>query len=136
MKARVLYLTIFKLKNLSLLLKVETDQFVICLVLPEYLSVKICCISTSDSEANRDGADAESLFLPHLRTLAQEKKSENCLRFGTGGPGLCLYPLLSQNIVFFPTQTMAARAKKEFLAKRFAHSIIAHYRDFEHAYVN
>ena len=37
-------------------------QFVICLVLPECLSVKICCISPSDSEANRDGADAESPF--------------------------------------------------------------------------
>ena len=35
-----------------------TDQFVICLILPECLSVKIC----SDSEANRDGADAESPF--------------------------------------------------------------------------
>ena len=54
-KARVLYLTILKRKNLSLPLKVETEQFVICLVLPECLSVKICCISPSDT--NRDGAD-------------------------------------------------------------------------------
>ena len=52
------------------------------------LSVKVCCISPSDSEANRDGADAESpfplfsLFLPHLRTPVQEKRSENCLRLG------------------------------------------------------
>ena len=30
---------------------------------------------------------------------------------------------------------MAARAKKKFLAKRFAHAISVHYRDFEHAYV-
>ena len=43
-------------------IKDETDQFVICLVLPECLSVKVCCISPSDSEANRDGADAESHF--------------------------------------------------------------------------
>ena len=55
-----------------------------------------------------------SLFLPHLRTLAQGKRSENCLRFGTGGPSLCLYPLLSRNILFFPALTMAARAKKNF----------------------
>ena len=48
----------FKTEKLSLPLKVETDQFVICLVLPECLSVKICCISPSSSEANRDGADA------------------------------------------------------------------------------
>ena len=58
LKARVLNLTISKRKNLRLPLKVETDQFVICLVLPECLSVKICCISPSNSEANRDGADA------------------------------------------------------------------------------
>ena len=30
---------------------------------------------------------------------------------------------------------MATRAKKNFLAKRFAHAISVHYRDFEHAYV-
>ena len=32
---------------------------------------------------------------------------------------------------------MAARVKKKFLAKRFAHAISArvHYRDLEHAYV-
>ena len=69
-------------------MKVETDQFVICLVLPECLSVKICCISGSNSEANRDGADTESsfplfsLFLPHLRTLAQEKRSGIVFVFG------------------------------------------------------
>ena len=51
-----------KRKRVSLPLKVETDQFVIFLVLPVCLSVKICCISPSDSEANRDGADAESPF--------------------------------------------------------------------------
>ena len=33
-KARVSYLTILKRKTLSLLLKDETDQFVVCLVLP------------------------------------------------------------------------------------------------------
>ena len=62
LKARVLYLTVSKWKNLNLPLKIETDQFVICLVLPECLSVKVCCISPSDSEANRHGADAESPF--------------------------------------------------------------------------
>ena len=35
-----------------------------------------------------------SLFLPHLRTLAHEKRSKNCVCFGTSGPSLCLYPLL------------------------------------------
>ena len=78
-----------------------------------------------------------SLFLPHLRTLAQGKRSENWPRFGTGGPSLCLYPLLSRNILFPPALTMAACAKKKkFQAKRFAHAIRVHYRDFEHGYVN
>ena len=52
-----------------------------------------------------------SLFLPHLRT--QRKRSENWPRFGTGGPSLCLYPLLLQNILFPPVLTMAACAKKK-----------------------
>ena len=39
LKARVLYLTILKRKSLSLPLKVDTDQFVNCLVLPECLPV-------------------------------------------------------------------------------------------------
>ena len=95
LKARGLYLTILKRKNLSLPLKVETDQFVICLLLPECLSVKICCIEPSDSEANRD-ANAElpfPLFISfsaNLRALAHEKRSENCVCFGTSGPSLCL----------------------------------------------
>ena len=65
-----------KTEKFKLTLKVETDQFAFCLVLPECLSVKICCILLSDSEANCDGADVESpfplffLFLPHLRTQA------------------------------------------------------------------
>ena len=50
----------FKRKNLSLPLKDETDQFVIYLVLPECLSDS--CILPTDSEANRDGADAEFPF--------------------------------------------------------------------------
>ena len=59
------------------------------------------CILPSDSEAKRDGADAEFpfplfpfLFLPHLRTLAHDERSENCLRFATSGPSPCLYPLV------------------------------------------
>ena len=50
-----------------------------------------------------------SLFLPHLRILAQENRSQNLLRFGT--VGLCLYPLLSGNIILFPALTTAARKK-------------------------
>ena len=74
LKARVLNLTISKRKNLSLPLKVETDQFVICLALPKCLSVKICCISPSNSEADRDGADAESPFPLFFSFSASFKK--------------------------------------------------------------
>ena len=89
LKARVLNLTISKWKNLSLSLKVETDQFVTCLV----LSVSFCqnCISPSNSEANRDGADAKSSFPLSFSFSASFKNSSprekvgNCLRFGTGG---------------------------------------------------
>ena len=73
LKVRVLNLTILKQKNLSLPLKVETDQFVFCLILPECLSVKICCISPSNSEANRDSTDAESPFLFFLSFSASFK---------------------------------------------------------------
>ena len=54
-----------------------------------------------------------SLFLPHLRTLAQEKRSQNCLRFGTGGQSLCLYPLLLQNIIFSPSTNNGRLRKKK-----------------------
>ena len=81
------------------------------------LSFKICCISSSDSEANRDSADVRSLvflFLPHLRTLGQEKRSAKFLCFRTGGPSLCLYPLFLWNMIFFLTLNMGAHAKKNF----------------------
>ena len=55
-----------------------------------------------------------SLFLAHLRTLAQEKRSQKCLRFGTGVQSLCLYQLLSRNIIFSPSLATGARAKKKF----------------------
>ena len=111
-----------------------------------FTRVSFCqnCISPSNSEANRDGADAESpfplffSFSASFKNSSPREKVENCLRFGTGGWSLCFYPLLSRNIwIFFPTLTIAARAKKNFLAKRFAHAISArvHYRDLEHAYV-
>ena len=108
LKARVLYLTILKRKNVSLPLKVETDQFVICLVSPECVSVKICCISSSDSEANGDGSDTESPFPLFFALSASFKNSSprekvgKLSSYGTGGPSLYLNPLLSRNIIFAP----------------------------------
>ena len=73
LKARVLNLTISKRKNLRLPLKVETDQFVFCLVLP----VSFCqnLMHFTDSEANRDGADAESPFPLFFSLSASFKNS-------------------------------------------------------------
>ena len=84
LKARVSYLTILKRRNLSLPLKDETDQFVICLVLPECLSVKIAFYPRTVKRMVTALMPSLlfhcfSLFLPHLRTLAHEKRSENCL---------------------------------------------------------
>ena len=99
LKARVSYLTIIKRKNLSLPLKDETDQFVICLVLPECLSVKIAFYTRTVKRIVTALMlsfllHCFSLFLPHLRTLAHEKRSENCLCFATSWPSLSFYPLL------------------------------------------
>ena len=41
-----------------------------------------------------------SLFLPHLRTLAQEKRSENSLPFGTGGPSLFVFVIVAKYNIF------------------------------------
>ena len=98
-----LHINNLKLKNLSLPLKVETDEFVICLVLPECLSVKIFRISPSNSEANHDGADTEFsvvfLFSASFKNSSPREKVRNCLHFGTGGWSLCFYPLLSRKIL-------------------------------------
>ena len=74
LKAQVSYLTILKRKNSSLPLKDETDQFVICLVLLECLSVKNCILPL-DSEANHDGADAELSFPLFISFSASFKNS-------------------------------------------------------------
>ena len=112
-----------------------------------FTRVSFCqnCISPSNSEANRDGADAESpfplffSFSASFKNSSPREKVGNCLRFGTGGWSLCFYPLLSRNIwIFFPhANNGRSREKKKILAKRFAHAISArvHYRDLEHAYV-
>ena len=82
LKVRVLHLTILKRINLSLPLKVETDQFVISLVLPECILSKFVAFHPRTVKRNVTALMPSllfryfSLFLPHLRTLAQEKRSE------------------------------------------------------------
>ena len=118
-----------KRKNLSLSLKAETDQFVICSFLPDCFFNKLCCTSTSDSEANREGVYAESHFPLFFSFSASFKNSSPREKVGKlssswdCGPSLCLYPLLPSSCV------------KKFLAMRFARAISLHYRDFECAYV-
>ena len=73
---------------------------------PECLSVKICCISPSDSEANRDGADAESpfplffSFSASFKNSSPREKVGNSLRFGTGGPSLFVSIIVTKYIIF------------------------------------
>ena len=93
----------------------------------------------SFSEANRDGADAEfpfplfSLFLPHLRTLAHEKRPENWFVLGLVGPVSLSIIVAKYNL--FPCADNGRSCEKKFLAKRFADAISEHCQDLEHAYV-
>ena len=74
--------------------------------LNDTVRVSFCqnCISPSNSEANRNGADAESpfplffSFSASFKNSSPREKVGNCLRFGTGEWSLCFYPLLSRNI--------------------------------------
>ena len=143
LKARVSYLTISKRKNLSLPLKDETDQFVTCLVLLECLSVKIAFHPRTVKRIVMAPMPSLlcrcfSLFLPHLRTLAQEKRSEIVFVLGlVGGVSVSIH-YCREISEYFPHAINNGRSReKKFLAKRFAHTISAkvHYRDLEHAYV-
>ena len=130
-------------RNLRWLLTPPTDQFVTCLVLPECLSVKIAFHPRTVKRIVM--APMPSLLFrcffscsASFKNSSPREKVGNRLRFGTGVWSLCFYPFSLRNIwIFFPTLTIAARAKKKFLAKRFAHAISArvHHRDLEHAYV-
>ena len=79
LKARVSYLTNLKRKNLSLPLKNETDQFVICLVLPECLTVKIAFYPRTAVKRIVTALMPSFLFhcfsllLPHLTSSPWEK---------------------------------------------------------------
>ena len=74
-----------------------------------------------------------SLFLPHLRTLAQEKRSENCLPFGTGGPRLFVFVIVAKYNIFPRANNGRSQEKKILLAKQFAHALSVHCRDPGHA---
>ena len=78
-----------------------------------------CCISPSDSEANRDGADAESpfpLFFSFSASFKNYSPREKVAKLSSfrdwWAESLFVSIVLSRNIIFFPALTMAARAKK------------------------
>ena len=116
-------------------------QFVICLVLPECLSVKICCISPSDSEANRDGADAESpfplffSFSASFKNSSPREKVGKLSSFWDWWAESLFVSIIVAKYIIFPRANNGRSREKKFLAKRFAHAITVHYRDFEHAFV-
>ena len=142
LKARVLNLTISKRKNLCLPLKVEIDQFVFCLVLPECLSVKICCISPSDSEANCDGSAESpcplffSLSASFKNSSPREKVGKLSSLRGWWAKSLFVSIIVPKYDIL-PLANNGCSREKIILAKQFAHAIrmSVHYRDFEHAYV-
>ena len=120
LKARVSYLTISKRKNVSLPLKDETERFVTCLVLPECLSVKIAfhprtvkriVIAPMPSLLFR----CFSLFLPHLRPLAQEKRSEIVFVLGlVGGVSVSIHYCREISKYFSSRSQRPLARKKKF----------------------
>ena len=135
LKGRVLNLTISKRKKFTLAFKGWNRP--VCLLFGfTRVSFSQNLLHFTLGQWSESWRSPFPLFFSLSRTLAREKRSENCLRFGTGGPSLSLYLLLSLNVIFCTALTMATRAKKNFLAKQFAHAISSvHYRDFENAYV-
>ena len=118
LKARVSYLTILKQKNLSLPLYDETDQFVTCLVLPECLSVKIVCHPRTVKWIVMAPMPnllfcCFPLFLPHLRTLAQEKRLEIVFVLGlVGGVSVSIHYCREISEYFSHANNGRSREKK------------------------
>ena len=74
-----------------------------------------------------------SLFLPHLRTLAHEKRPEKIV-FVWGLVGRVSVSIIVAKYNIFP-RADNGRSREKILAKRFADAISEHCRDLEHAYV-
>ena len=76
-----------------------------------------------------------SLFLPHLRTLALREKVGKLSSFWDWWAEPLFVSIIVAKYILFPRANNGRSCEKKFLAKRFAHAISVHYRDFEHAYV-
>ena len=92
------------------------------------------------SEANRDGADAESPFPLFFSFSALFKNSSPREKVAKLPPfwdwwteSLFVSIIVAKYNIF--ANNGRSRKKTKILAKRFAHAISVHYRDFEHAYV-
>ena len=120
LKARVLYLTILKWKNLSLpsRLKQTSLSFV---WFYQCLSVKICCISLSDSEENHDGSDAEShfplffLFSVTFKNYSpREKVGKLPLLWDKWAESLFVFIIVTKYSIFPRADNGHSREKKKF----------------------
>ena len=87
----------------------------------------------TDSEANRDGADAESPFPLFFSFSASFKNSSPREKVAKLSSFRDCWAESVCNI--FPRANNGRSREEKSLAKRFAHAISVHYRDFEHAYV-
>ena len=94
------------------------------------------------SEANRDGADAESPFPLFFSFSASFKNSSPREKVGKlssfwdwWAESLFVSIIVVKYIIFPRANNGRSREKKKFLAKRCAHAFSVHYRDFEHAYI-
>ena len=96
----------------------------------------------TNSEANYDSADAEShfplffSFSASFKNSSPREKVANCLRFWDWCAESLFVSIIVAKYNIFPRANNGRSCEKtKILAKRFAHAISMHYRDFEHAYV-
>ena len=120
-------------------MKDETDQFATCLVLP-CLSVKIAFHPRTVKRIVMAPMPSLlfccfSLFLPHLSTLAQEKRSEIVFVLGLVGRVSVSIHYCREISEYFSPRSQWPLERKKILTKRFARSIRVHYRDLENAYI-
>ena len=94
------------------------------------------------SEANRDGADAESAFPLFFSFSASFKNSsprEKVAKLSSfrdwWAESLFISIIVAKYNIFPRADNGRSREKTKNLSKRFAHAISVHYQDFEQAYV-
>ena len=116
LKARVLNLTISKRENLRLPLKVETDQFAFCLVLPVSFCQNLLHFTLGQwSESWRLWCRFSfSVVFLSFKNSSPREKVRKLSSFWDWWAESLFVSLWSWNIIFCPALTMATRAKKNF----------------------